>query len=480
LANAYVGPGLDTYLSRLEDQLLLCGVKAPLRIMQSNGGVLPVTEASRRAVGAVTSGPAGGAMAGALFARAKNLRRVVTYDMGGTSTDVALIKDGIPLERQTSEVDDLRIAAPAIEIDALGAGGGSIAWIDPAGILALGPQSAGSVPGPACYGRGGTRPTTSDASVVLNMLSPETFMGGRVPLSRDLSVAAIDACIATPLNLAVESAAFAIHELATSKITAGIRLATVRRGMDPRDFTLISFGGAGGLHANSVARELSIPTVVIPRQASVLSALGFLASDIRYDFHRTVGKAIQAHKSGELRKIFSELGEQGKILLTRDGFPKDKIRMRMVADCRYARQVHTVAVDVTAADLEASSTTQILEERFTQVYRDLYHHSHDDPAIIDNCRLAIFGELSKIDLPLFKAATRADPTPAQRGSRKIFLGEWIEAATYSFDDLLPNMQIEGPALIDSSSTSVLILPGSSAEVDNYGCLCISALTGRAQ
>jgi N-methylhydantoinase A len=479
LANAYVGPGLDTYLSRLEEQLLSCGIKAPLRIMQSSGGVLPVMDASRRAVGAITSGPAGGAMAGALFARAKNLSRVVTYDMGGTSTDVALIKDGIPLERQTSEVDDLRIAAPAIEIEALGAGGGSIAWIDPSGILALGPQSAGALPGPACYGRGGTRPATSDASVVLNMLSPETFMGGRVPLSRDLSIAALDAHIATPLNLSVEAAAFAIHELATSKITEGIRLATVRRGMDPRDFALISFGGAGGLYANSVARELSIPTVVIPRQASVLSALGFLASDIRYDFHRTVGKPIKAHKNGELRNLFSELAEQGKALLTRDGFPPEKIRTRMVADCRYARQVHTVSVEITAADLDASNTAELLEKRFTQVYRDLYHHAHDDPAIVDNCRLAVFGELSKIDLPLFKAAASTDPAPARRTSRKIFLGEWIDAAVYSFDDLLPNMQIEGPALVDSSSTSVLILPGSSAQIDTYGCICISALKGRA-
>ena len=474
LVNAYVGPGLDAYLSRLEGQLASRGVRAPLRIMQSSGGVLPVGEASRRAVGAVTSGPAGGAMAGGLFARAKGLSHAVTYDMGGTSTDIALIRDGIPLERQGCDVGDLRISAPAIEIEALGAGGGSIAWVDAGGILALGPESAGAMPGPACYGRGGTRPTTSDASVVLNLLSPDTFMGGRMPLLRERSVQVIDETVGTPLGMGTEEAALAIHELATSKITEGIRLATVRRGMDPRDFALISFGGAGGLHANSVARELSIPLAIIPRQASVLSALGFLAADIRHDLHHPVGKPITAIGSAALRDMFSNLADVGTALLTREGFPPERIRMRMVADCRYARQVHAIPVSVDAGELASEEAAAALETRFTEAYKALYHHSHDEPGMIDNCRVAVFGELPKLDLPRMESAADSDPKAALRNSRRIFLGEWVEASVYSFDDLAPGMRLAGPALVDSSSTSVLVLPGSSAEIDALGCLCIEA------
>lgn len=479
IVNAYVGPGLATYLQRLETQLAARGVRAPLRIMQSTGGVLPVQQARQHAVGAVTSGPAGGAMAGALFARVGGWPRAVTYDMGGTSTDIAMIIDGRPTERQRVEVADLPIATPAVEIEALGAGGGSIAALDAGGILSLGPESAGAMPGPACYQRGGTRPTTTDASVVMNLLDPANFLGGRLSLSRQAAAAAIDVAVGGPLGLTTEAAAQAIHELATSKITEGIRLATVRRGMDPRDFVLISFGGAGGLHANAVARELSIPTVLIPRQASVLSALGFLAADIRRDLQRSIGHPIRAFGADAIRDIFTDLIDAGRAMLAREGFADASIHLRIEVDCRYARQVHSVPVTIEQEMLQAEDLPALLEQRFRAQYAELYKHVHDEPGILSSCRLAVFGELPKLDPATLSLRSGGAPAAAKPGTRRLYLDGWVDAAVHQFDSIAPGTCVFGPAVIESESTTILVLAGSSAVVDGFGCLRIDALEAKS-
>jgi N-methylhydantoinase A len=479
IVNAYVGPGLAGYLRRLEARLAAEGLLVPLRIMQSSGGVLPAERAGQHAVGAVTSGPAGGAMAGALFARAGNWPRAVTYDMGGTSTDIALVIDGIPVERHRAEVADLPITIPAVAIEALGAGGGSIAAVDAGGILSLGPESAGASPGPACYGRGSERPTTTDANVVLNLITPATFLGGRLSLSPAAAATAIDRVGGGRLGLSTEDAALAIHELATSKITEGIRLATVRRGMDPRDFVLISFGGAGGLHANAVARELSIPTVLIPRQASVLSALGFLAADIRHDLQRSVGQPIAELGSARIGEVFRDLSTAGRALLAAEGFQPEQMRLRWLADCRYARQVHSVPVQVQAADLDSPDLAATLERSFRAAYRDLYKHVHEEPAVLNTCRVAVFGALPKIDPAILAGDGPGDGSGAARGTRPVYLGRWVEASVHWFDALAPGARVDGPAIVESDSTTVLILEGSSGVIDEFGCLRISALRADA-
>lgn len=479
VANSYVGPGLNSYLLRLKTQLEAGGVRTPVLIMQSSGGVLPIEDAGRKAVGAVTSGPAGGAMAGTLFARLNNLPNVVTYDMGGTSTDICIIENGRAVERQKTEVNNLKIGIPAVEVNALGAGGGSVARIDAGGILDLGPESVGADPGPACYMRGGTKPATADANVTLGYVSPDTFLGGRLRLSREAAVEAIQRVVGEPLGLSPEAAAYAIHQLATSKITAGIRLATVRRGMDPRDYALISFGGAGGVHANAVARELRIPRVIIPRQASVLSALGFLAADVRHDLQRTVSLSLSGLDVDRLRGIFEELEEQGRSWLKRDGFSDEQIRSTLTIDCRYSRQIHSIPVAIEWRDLKGGP--EQLQRKFEAAYEALYHHSHaGEIGVIDNCRLAVFGELPKLELPIVERSEEPSPASAYKGKRAIYLGEWMDADVYWFDDLKNGMQVVGPALIDSASTTILVLPGSIAEVDTYGSLCITTMEGDQQ
>jgi N-methylhydantoinase A len=467
--NAYVGPGLDRYLRRLDARLTEAGLRVPMLVMQSSGGVLPAAEAAKRAVGAITSGPAGGAMAGALFARTSGAPLAVTYDMGGTSTDVALIDGGEPLERGRTDVDDLRLAVRAIDIAALGTGGGSIAAVDAGGILDLGPESAGAVPGPACYGRGGTRPTLTDANLVLGYICASTFLGGRMPLSVEASRDAIAAEVARPLGLDVEDAALAVNALANSRVAEGIRRATVRRGLDPRELTLIAFGGAGAIHADAVARELSIPRVLIPREASVLSALGMLAADVRHDFEATIDVPLGELTIEALRAAFERLAAVARERLRASGLGDERTAFRCFLQCRYERQVYSVDVPFDAADLELGDAS-FLARRFEARYRDLYGHSHDDElAVADVLRVSGRGLLKPVALP------DAPPAASQsgRGRRSIRLaGGPVDAPVHWFDALGAGATFGGPAVVDSPSTSIVVLPGSRASVDRHGSLLI--------
>lgn len=473
--NSYVGPGLERYLRALIARLRESGLRVPLMSMQSTGGTLPVERATRHAVGSLLSGPAGGAMAGAYFARHSGETRMVTYDMGGTSTDICIISSGRPLERQKTDFGDVKVVAPTLDVSALGAGGGSIAKIDRGGILELGPESAGSRPGPACYGRGGDIPTVTDANVVLGYVSPETFLGGRMTLSRERAVEAIGKHIALPFGISVEDASLAINALANAKIAEGIRAATVRRGLDPRDFVLFSFGGAGGAHADMVSRELLIPRTIIPREASVLSALGFLSSDVRHDYSAPIGKMVSRINAGELKSVFDQLEAEARALLAAEGFRGDRVRLSRMLDCRYHRQVFSVEVEVEDRDLVASDNDW-LARKFEDSYQALYQHSHKNVAgFVDTCRVAAFGIQPPLVLKQWPVGN-TNSSAAQRGVRNIYLGTWIEAPVYWFDDLTARMVITGPAVVDSASTSVLIASGSTATIDQVGSIQISRST----
>ena len=473
--NAYVGPGLGGYLNRLAVQLSENRLAAPVLVMQSTGGVLPLAPAVQHAVGSVTSGPAGGAMAGAMFARLRKEPHLVTYDMGGTSTDICLIEDGTPLERQETQLGEVKIAVPALDISALGAGGGSIAWIDSGGILDLGPHSAGAAPGPACYGQGGDFPTLSDANLVLGLIAPDTFLGGRLALNRDLAAKAVETHIAKPLGLSVEDAAYAIHALASARIAEGIRANTVRRGLDPRDFTIFSFGGAGGLHAAAVAAELEIPRAVIPREASVLSAVGFLAADVRHDYQRVVGRRLPELTNALLRNQYDELETEASAALGTEGFDADSVRFTRVLDCRYFRQVYTLPVEISAVDIAQNATMDWLMKKFESVYSALYRHVHErDSIVVDSCRLVAHGALPSLSLPR-NIQGDADPSAARRGSRPVYLGAWIDAPCYWFDDLTHGMHLDGPLMIDSDSTTVVLPDGVAADIDPFGSLVITRI-----
>ncbi|HDX8863266.1 TPA: hydantoinase/oxoprolinase family protein [Klebsiella michiganensis] len=470
VVNSYVGPGLSGYLSRLSDNLREKGVKSPLMIMQSNGGVLPAAEAGKMAVGAVTSGPAGGAMAGALFARHYGLPRVVAYDTGGTSSDVCVIENYHPVEIQNRHSADMKIAVPAIDINPLAIGGGSIAAIDDGGILTLGPKSAGATPGPACFMKGGRLPTLTDANLVLGYIGHDTFLGGRMELSLSAAREVIQSSLAGPLGLSVEQAALAVHSLATSKITEGIRLATVRRGSDPREFTLLSFGGAGGIHASSVAKELSIPETIIPRQASVLSALGFLAADVRQDLQVSVGKSMADLSNDEIFGLIEDLSARARTALMRQGFDTDNITLNFIAECRYARQIHSIPVFVNP-EWHAQQFRSELQKGFEVAYFQLYHHVHrNESGMLEQLRVAAYGTLPPLSLPEIAVQS---VTPEPVSYRRIFDGEFYACPVFRAEDMGADIHISGPAIIDSSSTTVLLHAGDMAVIDSVGCLHIT-------
>ncbi|MEC7658101.1 MAG: hydantoinase/oxoprolinase family protein, partial [Pseudomonadota bacterium] len=361
-----------------------------------------------------------------------------------------------PLERQETQLGEVKIAIPALDISALGAGGGSIAWIDPGGILDLGPHSAGASPGPACYGQGGTEPTLTDANLVLGLIAQETFLSGRLALDRSLATKAIEKHVARPLGLPAEEAALAINALASARIAEGMRANTVRRGLDPREFTIFSFGGAGGIHAAAVAQELEIPRAIVPREASVLSALGFLAADVRHDYQRAVSKNLLDLNTEDVRLLFSEMEAAAVAALSEEGFTPKEIRFTRILDCRYLRQVYTIPVEVSGANLSKDGDAIWMVEAFEKVYSALYRHVHERNAIvIESVRLVAYGILPSLSLPKEEAGG-SDPVSAQRGTRQTYRGTMIDTPCYWFDDLKPGMRLTGPALVDSESTTVAL------------------------
>ncbi len=333
------------------------------------------------------------------------------------------------------------------------------------------------MPGPACYGRGGELPTLTDANLVLGLIAPESFLGGRLDLNRDLAANSMARHIARPLGLSVEDAALAVNALASARIAEGIRANTVRRGLDPREFTIFSFGGAGGLHAAAVALELEFPRAIVPREASVLSALGFLAADVRHDFQRAYGRRMVALKSSDISAVFAELEAEARDVLRDAGFEPAQTRFARFADCRYMRQVYTVPIPL--SDLDRRDDIGWLVADYEAAYSDLYQHLHErDAIVVDTCRLVAYGVLPSLSLPRGEN-TGADPAAVMRGARHVYFGDWVETPSYWFDGLTPGMRLEGPALIDSESTTVVLPPDSAADVDPYGSLIVTNKGGRA-
>ena len=372
IVNAYVEPVVRRYLTNLEARLTEAGFKGSLFVVLSHGGMAPVEEASRLAAGTVLSGPAGGISGSRRCADLLKIPDLVPFDMGGTSTDISLIADGQVSLSADGMLAGQRIALRSLDIASIAAGGGSIASVDSSGTLRVGPESAGSVPGPACYGNGGTAATVTDANVVLGYLDATAFMGGARPLDRTAAEAAVDR-IAASLELSRLEAAAGIHKMINLTMADGIRLMTLRRGVDPRKFALLSFGGAAGLHAAEVARELEIKRIIVPTVASVLSAWGMLTSDLRYELSRTHYGAGPRISAGEVRELFAELEQQaaGRLRAWFNG----PVSIERSAEMRYGEQVFEIDVSLTDLDLAAPDIVEQIEERFHRRHEELYTYA---------------------------------------------------------------------------------------------------------
>ncbi len=474
--NSYVGPVFSGYLSHLGERFEAYPQLKDVLIMQSNGGVAPIADSSRMAVRAILSGPAGGVSAAAYIGQlleepqaggsARGLNKIIAFDMGGTSTDISLIENGVPHITNEKFEAGWKIAAPMIDIHTLGAGGGSIARVDEGGILHVGPDSAGAEPGPACYGKGGDRPTVTDASLVLGYLDAGNFLGGKANLDPAAAERSLAENVAAQLNLSNVESAFGVYKVVCTTIAEGIRLMSVQRGVDPREFTIMGFGGASGLHASEVARQLQVGKVYIPASAPVLSAYGMLNTDIKYDFFRSYPVSLDRMDLNELRSILDELGTQGRDKLAAQGVADEAVEIQYSADMRYLDQIYEVTVPLPDLVLSDSEFIARLTSNFHRRYEELYSYNQQDQEVrLVTLRTAAIGKLPRI-AQLDRPGGENAASPA--GSRRVYMGEWQEAATYAADTLPSGAEIAGPAILESEFTTILVWPGDHATVDSMG------------
>ena len=471
VVNAYVGPALERYLGRLETRLGEAGYRGPVLIIQSHGGVATIADAVRLAAGGVLSGPAGGVAGSRYAARLIGQPDLILFDMGGTSTDISLVVDGAAQIAADRRIAGQRVALQALDIVSIGAGGGSIAKVDAAGVLHVGPESAGAEPGPACYGQGGTAATVTDANLVLGLLDPDGFLGGRAHLDRPAAEAAIDR-IAAALGGERMVAAEGLQRVIDARMAEGIRLVSVRRGVDSRRFALLAFGGAAGLHVTAIARQLGLSRVAVPRLAAVLSAWGMLTSDLRYEVARShVGDASQLDAAA-LRALYDALEAEGRRRLAAASF-EGPAQVQRSADMRYGEQIFEANVALDGIDWDGADLLDQLAAAFHRRHEELYTYAMpDQEAVLVNARVAVIGALP--DPPQEPPLPDRPPAPP-RARRRIYLGGWQDVRIFDLDVLAPGQTIDGPAVIEAATTTVLLRPGDRAQVSVIGWLDIALL-----
>jgi N-methylhydantoinase A len=485
--NAAVMPIVSRYVDALESRLAALGATAPFYVMQSNGGVMTSASAKERPVYMVESGPAAGVIAAGAVAAPYRYANVLSFDMGGTTAKVGLIQDGqlrlsTEMEVGAQAVTPLGegrgggypVRTPVIDLVEVGAGGGSEAWIDAGGALRVGPRSAGARPGPACYGLGGATPTITDANLALGRLDPAFFLGGEMTLDADAARRAVAERVAAPLGLEPLAAASGIVEIANAHMIGAMRLVSVQRGYDPRDFVLVAFGGAGPLHANALARELGIPTVLVPPSPGIASAVGMLATDLRHEFVATRRLRLDGLTPPALEALFADFVAEGAARLARDGVPLADRRMLRSADLRYHGQSFELPVIVPPGPLSAADILRLREQFHAMHERAYGYAAPDDPVELVNIRLAAVGVTPKprrAPLPVGGPAA----TPALKGRRDIWFAEaggFRPTLVLDRAKLLRGNVLDGPAIIEEHDASTLVHPGWTATVDEHGNLVL--------
>lgn len=454
--NAQLVPVIHRYVTAVRKRLSDAGVTAPVYLIQSNGGAISLDAAVQAPVKLLLSGPSGGVLAAQKLARSLNTPDVVGVDMGGTSYDVAVISGGQRTVVTQGEIDGLPVRVPMVEMHTIGAGGGSIAFVDASGRLQVGPRSAGAVPGPVCYGRGGQEPTVTDINLILGRLDPSTFLGGRFALDLDGARRALRERMEVPLNLDTDHAASGILSVVNAKLAASIKFSLFAKGLDPRDFALMSFGGAGGVHAIEVAEELGITQVIFPRDPSTFSAHGILSSDIQHDLSRTEILPLAPASLAALAAMAEDLRARGTALLDADAIAPERRVLRLTADLRYRGQAFELMTDMPDGPC-TEQTLATLRERFEEQHRQRFSFDDPDEAVeLVTMRLVAIGRLGDEG----RTAARHSPSEARAtGSRPVHVnGAWAEVPVHRQLSLAPGEVIDGPAIIEQEYTTLLI-PG---------------------
>ena len=470
--NAYLGPLMRRYLNGMQEWLHDRGYREDLQIMTSNAGMVSAEVAAEFPVLTILSGPAAGVSGAVAVAEAAGLKDVITYDMGGTSTDVCLLKNRRPTASPARVVGGLPLKTSQLDINSIGAGGGSIGWLDADGGFRVGPRSAGAEPGPACYGRGGKEATVADANLVLQRLGHSTLLGRRMQMHPDLALAAMEA-LATKLGVGdVYHAADGVIKVAVANMVSAIRTISIEIGEDPRDFALIPFGGAGPLHACLVAEETGISTVVVPPHPGNLSALGLLTSDLKHELVRTHLAVLHEADVGRMTALLDSMEQEGRDMLSREGISEERMEFLYSADMRYVGQGHELNVWLTREEFDI----QIMEQRFHRTHLDRFTYFREElPIQLVNLRATATGRVNKLRVHPLESRGTADATGALRETRDVHIrGGWMGTQVYDRELLFAQMELRGPAIVEEMGSTTLIPPGWAGHVDSTGNILLHA------
>ncbi len=472
--NAYVGPNLSKYIKHLDNSLKEMGFVGELLITQSNAGVIFPEVAIEQAVRTVLSGPACAPAAAAFVGKELNLQNVITIDMGGTSFDVCLIKDGKPTMALESAVGGVyHMKLPLVDVRTIGSGGGSVAWLDSMNVLHMGPKSAGAEPGPACYGKGGTEPTCTDADLLLGYLNPEYYLGGELRLYPDLANKAIKEKIADPLGVDVAEAAWSMRSIIDHNMVDGISIVSVQRGEDPRKYTFVVGGGAGPVHAASLAKVMGIRRILVPKTSSVFCALGGVIADVRHDFVKSVTSRTSLADPALLNSAYAEMKQTGDEYLTREGVTvKDRYYKKSI-DMRYKGQYHELDVPVPVEEINQNVIEKIVED-FHVMHENLYSYRDTTDTEIINLRLAAYG---KVYTPPLKAQpfVQKDATKHFKGRRNVYFqeeGGFVSTPVYDGDAMQVGNTVQGPAIIEVKTSTIIVPPNATLETTPYDSFLI--------
>ena len=462
--DAYIAPIVTDYLNVLEGRMKQKNLQEPVYVMQSGGGVITADVAKDNPIQTILSGPVGGAIGLNALSKMLDYPNLIGVDMGGTSYDVSMVVDGHPDVSTETKLEGFPVLTPMVNIYTIGAGGGSIAWLEGGG-LRVGPKSAGAMPGPACYGRGGELPTITDANVVLGRVDPDGFLGGNMKLDKDASLKAV-AAIAEPLNLSIEEAAEGICKVADAKMADAIRQLTIRKGIDPRKFILVAYGGAGPMHACLTAAELGIETILVPEMPGTFSAWGMHQSDIRQDAVRTYRADISNADMGLLETYYASMREEVSKILSDQNISSEQTEYSYNADLRYIGQDHTMNVSFVKPEISKEVIGQLRKD-FDELHYAV--HGHNNPAEgveIVNIRLTGLGKLDRATKVLQPLGNSTPPEPVKRYG-VIFDGVTYDTAIYHRDDLNPGVEFVGPAIVEELTATTVVPPGYSLFIDGY-------------
>ncbi|UCD71681.1 MAG: hydantoinase/oxoprolinase family protein [Syntrophobacterales bacterium] len=469
--NAYIQPIVEKYLEGLERDFQDRAFDGRFLVCRSGGGAMGIKVAREAPVNAVLSGPAGGLMGASHLSRRIDHMNLLTMDMGGTSFDTSLIANGEPETKSETELETLPILLPVYDIRTIGAGGGSIAWIDSGGLLKVGPQSAGADPGPVCYGKGGTEPTVTDSAVNLGYIDPDFFLGGDIRLNPEAAERSIRAKIATPLGMEVPEASQGIISIVGANMAGACREIMMEKGYDPRDFAVLAFGGAGPVFGTTIAEELGIPIVVIPPAPGNFSAFGMLMIDVTHDFSQTYVELLERITVEEIEEIFESLREKGARILSEEGIPENRRKYLRSIDMRYKGQEHTVNVQF--PDQIPRVNKQALEKDFERLHERRYGHRMPDPPQIVHLRVKAIGLMDKPELREIEQGKKGAPGRALKGKRQVFRdGDFTTYRIFNRENLLAGNRLSGPAIIEERTSTTVVHPSQSMEVDRYGNLII--------